>query len=113
LRRSLERSDTLISLRNKEIAALNSRLAAKDETIAELDEHIGKLDSELETERADREKLEAELSDLRQKSATAGKDLPDVAEVYNQFKAKNPKTKISYKEAEAILVIAQAMIEES
>ena len=113
MRRSLERSDTLISLRNKEIAALNSRLAAKDETIAELDEHIGTLDSELETERADREKLEAELSDLKQKSATAGKDFPDAAEVYNRFKADNPKTKTTYKEVVAILARVQAMIEES
>ncbi len=48
MRRSLERSDALINLRNQEIAALNSRLAAKDETIAELGEQIDRLESELE-----------------------------------------------------------------
>ena len=69
--------------------------------------------SQLEIERADQEKLEAELADLKQKSAAAGKDLPDAAEVYNRFKADNPKTKTTYKEVVAILARVQAMIEES
>jgi predicted nucleic acid-binding Zn-ribbon protein len=78
--------------------------------------------SQLETEKTrsedaweeleDREKtcdeLRSELSDLKQKSATA-RELPDAAEVYNQFKARNPKTKTTYSDVEKIL----AMIEES
>jgi len=71
--------------------------------------------SQLATETADREEVEAELSDLREKSAT-DRDLPEAAEVYNQFKAENPKTKITYKDTVAILAIlatAQAILEKS
>ena len=103
MRRSLERSDTLINLRNQEIAALNSRLAAKDETIAELGEQIDRLESELETERADREKFEAELADLKQKSAAAGKDLPDAADLYNRLKAKRKKSNVTLADVRLIL----------
>ncbi|MEG4302581.1 hypothetical protein [Microcoleus sp. D3_18a_C4] len=101
LRRSLERSDTLIKLRNQEIATLNSRLAAKDETIAEASEQSDRLErelaevrSQLEAERADREGIETELSDLRQKSVTASKDLPDAGDLLNQLMAKYEKKKV-------------------
>jgi len=53
--------------------------------------------------------LQTQLSDLKQKSATAGKVFPEAADVYNQFKAGNPKTKITYRDVEKIL----AMIEKS
>jgi chromosome segregation ATPase len=104
-------------LRNQEIAALNSRLAAKDETIAEageqsdrLDREVTQLRSQLETGRADREEIEAELADLKQKSATAGKDLPDAADLLNQLKkTKGKKSSASLADVEAIL----EMIEES
>lgn len=92
-----------------------------------LKSEIENLTGQLATERADREEVEAkltdreeqmrqllsELSDLKQKSATAGKDLPDAAEVYNQFKAENPKTKFTYKDFVAIVATARAMMEES
>ena len=53
MRSSLEKADTVINLRNQEIATLNSRLAAKDETVAELDEQIDRLESQIEQERAE------------------------------------------------------------
>ena len=75
MRRSLERSDTLINLRNQEIAALNSRLAAKEETIAEaaeqfdrLDQEVTQLRSQLATERAGREEAEKKLEELQENS---------------------------------------------
>ncbi|MEG5067278.1 hypothetical protein QUB33_27125 [Microcoleus sp. B3-A4] len=57
--------------------------------------------------------LNQQLADLKQKSATAGKDFPDAAEVYNQFKAKNPKAKMTFKEALPLLATAREMMEES
>jgi hypothetical protein len=53
--------------------------------------------------------LRSELSELKQKSATASRDLPEAADLYNQFKADNPKTKITYSDFKKIL----AMIEKS
>ena len=88
-KRELERADTLINLRNQEIAALNSRLAAKDETIAELGEQI--------------DRLESELSDLKQNSASTSRDLPEAADLLNQFKAKRKKSTVTLADVEALL----------
>ena len=51
-----------------------------EEKQARLDE----LEAQLEAERADREEIENELSDLKQKSATANKDLPDATDVKHE-----------------------------
>jgi chromosome segregation ATPase len=116
LRRSLAKSDTLINLRNQEIAALTCRLAAKDETIAEtgeqfdrLDQEVTQLRSQLDQERADREEAERELSDLKQKSVTSGKSLLAAAELLNQLKTRRKKSSASLADVELIL----EMIEES
>lgn len=102
LKLSLERNDTLINLRNQEIAALNSRLAAKDETIAEASEQCDEFEKwwkEEEAKVADRDKeianLRSELADLKQNSATASQDLPDLTEKAGEllsfFKSLLPK----------------------
>ena len=65
------------------------------------------LQARLEVERADREEIEAELADLKQKSATAGKDLPDAADLLNQLKAKRKKSKTDLADMEAILDILE------
>ena len=65
------------------------------------------LRSQLATERADREEIETELSDLKQKSATAGKDFPDAADLLNQLKAKRKKSKTDLADMEAILEILE------
>lgn len=114
MRRSLERSDTVINLRNQEIATLNSRLAAKDETIAEAAEQLDRLDQEVihrssqfEKERASREEVEAELSDLKQNSAPASelseKTLPDAATILSHLRGKRKKTPVTLADIEAIL----------
>ncbi|MEG4853393.1 hypothetical protein QUB10_21210 [Microcoleus sp. B5-D4] len=115
LRRSLERSDTLIKLRNQEITTLNSRLAAKDETITEaaeqsdrLERELAEVRSQLEAERADREGIEAELSDLRQKSKNdaASKnfpDFPEAADLLNRLRAQRKTTKVVGADINAIL----------
>ncbi|PHX53150.1 hypothetical protein CP500_023070, partial [Tychonema bourrellyi FEM_GT703] len=51
--------------------------------------------------------LRSELSDLKQKSATAGKDLPDAADLLNQLKAKRKKSTASFTDIEAVLKIIE------
>ncbi len=63
--------------------------------------------SQLEQERADREEIEAELSDLKQKSAAAGKNLPEAAEILNQLKTKRKKSTTTLADVEKILEILE------
>jgi len=53
--------------------------------------------------------LQAELAELKQKLATASKDLPEAADLYNQLKTKRKKSSTSLADVELIL----EMIEES
>jgi chromosome segregation ATPase len=118
LRQSLAKSDTLINLRNQEIAALTCRLAAKDETIAEtgaefdrLDQEVTQLRSQLEQERADREEVEAQLSSLKQESVAAS-ELPEAADLLNQLKVKRKKSTATLGDVEKILEILEASSED-
>jgi len=72
-------------------------------------EHVDREEAEAQlTDRdAEIEKLRSELADLKQKSATARKDLPEAADLLNQLKAKRKKSKTDLADIEAIL----AMIE--
>ena len=86
----------------------------QDESYEEASAEKSKLQQELEElseERTDREKeiaeLRSEVSDLKQKSATAGKDFPDAADLLNQLKAKRKKSKTDLADMEAILEILE------
>jgi chromosome segregation ATPase len=74
-----------------------------------LDKEVQELRSQLEQEHADREELETELSELKQKPVAAGKDLPEAADLYNQLKTRRKKSNASLADVELIL----EMIEES
>jgi chromosome segregation ATPase len=52
--------------------------------------------------------LRSELSDLKQKSAAASKDLPEAAEILNQLKAKRKKSKADLTDLEVILEILES-----
>ncbi|MEG3923092.1 hypothetical protein QUA07_28855 [Microcoleus sp. T3_A4] len=80
---------------------LEDRFEAKKRELAELR-------LQLETERADREEIEAELSDLKQKSAPA-KKLPDTFIFLNELKAAFPRTKFAISDAEKILGILEKL----
>jgi flagellar biosynthesis chaperone FliJ len=73
-----------------------------------LRQELAEVRSQLETERADREEIEAELADLKQKPATAS-ELPEAADLLNQLKTKRKKSTTSLADIEAIL----EMMEES
>jgi hypothetical protein len=52
--------------------------------------------------------LRSELVDLKQKSATASKDLPEAAEILNQLKSKRKKSKPDLADLETILEILES-----
>jgi ABC-type transporter Mla subunit MlaD len=70
------------------------------------------LRSQLETERADREEIEAELSALKQNSAPAATALkkltPDAATILSQLRARRKKSKTDLADLEAILEILES-----
>jgi chromosome segregation ATPase len=73
-----------------------------------LRQELAEVRSQLEQERADREQVEAELADLKQKSVAAS-ELPEAADLLNKLKAKRKKSPVTLADIEAIL----GMIEES
>ncbi|MEG5084574.1 hypothetical protein QUB53_28605 [Microcoleus sp. AT8-B4] len=97
---------------------LGDEYEALDEKYKELDEKYDETVEwwkEEEAKVAARDVVIAQLrseSDLKQKSAAAG-EFPDAADLYNQFKAENPKTKFTYKDFVAIVAMARVMMKES
>jgi chromosome segregation ATPase len=67
------------------------------------------LRSQLEKERALREEVEAELSDLKQKLApiAIGVELPEAADLLNQLKGRRKKSKVELADVAAILEILE------
>ncbi len=77
-----------------------------------LRQEVQELRSQLETERADREKIEAELSEPKQNSAPAAtvseKLTPDAATILSELRARRKKSKTDLADLEAILKILQS-----
>jgi len=57
--------------------------------------------------------LQEQLSDLKQKSASASKDLPEAAEVLNQLKSKRKKSgaSFSFADIEIVLVAVSQLLQ--
>jgi chromosome segregation ATPase len=76
---------------------------------------VAELRSQLETERADRKQIEAELSELKQNSAPAPtlleKLTPDAATILSQLRVKRKKSKTDLADLEAILEILENSVE--
>ena len=77
-----------------------------------LRQEVQELRSQLETGRADREEIEAELSELKQNSAPAAKLseklAPDAATILSQLRARRKKSKTDLVDLEAILEILES-----
>ena len=73
-----------------------------------LRQELAEVRSQLETERADREEIETQLANLKQKPATAS-ELPEAADLLNQLKTRRKKSTASLTDIETIL----EMMEES
>jgi ABC-type transporter Mla subunit MlaD len=76
-----------------------------------LKQEVQELRSQLETERADREEIDAELSELKQNSVPAAtlfeKLTPDAATVLSQLRARRKKSKTDLADLQAILEILE------
>jgi hypothetical protein len=77
-----------------------------------LHQEVQELRSQLETERADQEEIEAELSELKQNpvpAATLSEKLTlDAATILSQLRAKRKKSKTDLADLEAILEILES-----
>jgi uncharacterized coiled-coil DUF342 family protein len=78
-----------------------------------LKQEVQELRSQLETERVDREEIEAQLSELKQNSAPAAtlseKLRPDATTILSKLRARRKKSPVSLTDIKAIL----EMMEES
>jgi cell division protein FtsB len=76
-----------------------------------LRQEVQELRSQFETERADREQIEAELSELKKNSVPAAtlfeKLTPDAATILSQLRARRKKSKTDLVDLEAILEILE------
>jgi chromosome segregation ATPase len=80
--------------------------------LGNLQAEIIELRSQFETERADREEIKAELSQLKQNSAPtatlSGKLTPDAATILSQLRTKRKKSKTDLADLETILEILES-----
>ena len=92
-------------------ADYDALLESSTHVINKLRQEVQELRSQLETERASREEIEAELSELKQNSAPAAivfeKLTPDAAIILSQLRAKRKKSKTDLADLEAILELLQ------
>ena len=76
-----------------------------------LQQEVQELRSQLETERTDREEIDAELSELKQNSAPSAKLseklAPDAATILSQLRTRRKKSKTDLADLEAILDILE------
>jgi septal ring factor EnvC (AmiA/AmiB activator) len=72
-----------------------------------LRQELAEVRSQLATERADREEVETELSDLKQNSAPAVAEFLEAADILNQLKARRKKSKADLADVEAILELLE------
>jgi predicted RNase H-like nuclease (RuvC/YqgF family) len=102
------------------LKAENERLKADYAALLESSNHVTnnlrqevqELRSQLETEHADREEIEAELSELKQNPAPtatlSGKLTPDAATILSQLRTRRKKSKTDLADLEAILELLES-----
>jgi hypothetical protein len=98
----LTSSATTIGTLKKELEAAQAENQRLETGLGNSQAELAEVRSQLETERASREEIEAQLSDLKQKSATAS-ELPEAADLLNQLKARRKKSRADLGDVEAIL----------
>jgi chromosome segregation ATPase len=102
-----------LKAQNEKLTAdYNALLESSTHVTNKLRQEVQELRSQLETERADREGIEAELSELKQISAPAAtlseKLTPDAATILSQLRARRKKSKTDLADLEAILEILES-----
>jgi DNA repair exonuclease SbcCD ATPase subunit len=107
LRSQLEAEKTRGEELWEELGDTEQALAEVRSENSDLKKSCAELRAELEQERADRSEIETELFDLKQKSAAASRDLPEVAEILNQLKSHRKKSSATLADVEKILEILE------
>jgi chromosome segregation ATPase len=107
----LESSTVVTSKLRQEVQELRSQLEVKKTSWDELREELDEQEetcAELQAENSDLKKTCSGLwVELKQKSATAGKDLPEAADLLNQLKTRRKKSKSDLIDLEVILEILE------
>jgi DNA repair exonuclease SbcCD ATPase subunit len=95
-----------------EIESLEHQVRSQSSWLEEQDQELQNLREQLDTERADRLKIEAELSELKQNfdstATLSDKSAPDAATILSQLRAKRKKSKTDLADLEAILEILES-----
>jgi chromosome segregation ATPase len=115
----METKPTEVNSRRDQVEAVwaeNQRLhieLGNSESVKDsLKQELVEVRSQLEAERADREEIEAELSEKEQNSALAAtlseKLAPDAATILSQLRARRKKSKTDLADLEAILEILES-----
>jgi chromosome segregation ATPase len=106
-----EAGATIATFKDK-LAAAQAKNQRLHNDLNSLQAQVAELRSQLETERADREEIEAELSELKQNSAPAAtvsqKLTPDAATILSQLRTRRKKSKTDLADLEAILEILES-----
>ena len=107
----LNEAGATIGIFKDKLAAAQAKNQRLHNDLNNLQAQVAELRSQLETERADREEIEAQLSELKQNSAPAAtlseKLTPDAATILSQLRARRKKSKIDLADMEAILEILE------
>jgi peptidoglycan hydrolase CwlO-like protein len=106
-----EAGATIATFKDK-LAAAQAKNQRLQNDLNNLQAQVAELRSQLETERADREEVEAELLKLKQNSAPAAtvseKLTPDAATILSQLRARHKKSKTDLADLKAILEILES-----
>jgi len=111
LARLNEAGATIGTFKNK-LEAIQAKKQRLQNDLGNLQAEVIELRSQLETEHANREKIEAELSELKQNSAPAAtlseKLTPNAATILSQLRVRRKKSKTDLADLEVILEILES-----
>jgi hypothetical protein len=98
----------------EEVKADRAKLLTSSTHITnKLRQEVHELRSQLEMERADREQVEAELAEVKQNPVTATRNLPEAADLLNQFKTRRKKSTVSLADVETLLEIIEKFCDDT
>ncbi len=108
----LNEAGATIGLFKDKLAVAQAKNQRLHNDLNSLQAQVAELRSQLETERADREEIDAERSSLKQNSVPAAtlfeKLTPDAATILSQLRARRKKSKTDLTDLEAILEILES-----
>ena len=108
----LNEAGATIGIFKDKLAVAQAKNQRLQNDLGNLQAQVAELRSHLQKERADREEIETELSELKQNSAPAAtvseKLTPDVATILSQLRARRKKSKTDLADLQAILEILES-----